>query len=48
MGSVKCFIRMKNESYFKLMFPKLGGLKGGMPHHTAYREAIIARLGGIK
>lgn len=47
MGSVKCLIRMKNESYFKLMFPKLGGLSGGMPHHTAYREAIIARLGGL-
>lgn len=47
MGSVKCFITMKNGSYFKLMFPKLGGLGGGMPHHTEYREAIIARLGGI-
>ena len=47
MGSVKCFITMKNGSYFKLMFPKLGGLGGGMPHHTEYRDAIIARLGGI-
>ena len=46
MGSVKCFITMKNGSYFKLMFPKIGGLGGGMPHHTEYREAIIARLGG--
>lgn len=48
MGSVKCFIKMKNGSYFKLMFPKLGGLGGGMPHHTEYRDAIIARLGGLK
>jgi len=46
MGSVKCFITMKNGSYFKLLFPKLGGLGGGMPHHTEYREAIIERLGG--
>ena len=29
MGSVKCSITMKNESYFKLMFPKPGGLGGG-------------------
>ena len=46
MGSVKCFIKMKNGSYFKLMFPKFGGVGGGMPHHTQYREAIIERLGG--
>lgn len=46
MGSVKCFITMKNGSYFKLMLPKLGGLGGGMPNHTRYREEIIARLGG--
>lgn len=47
MGSAKCFITMKNGSYFKLMFPKLGGLGEGMPHHMEYCEAIIARLGGI-
>ncbi len=46
MGSVNCMIAMNNGSYFKLMFPKLGGLGGGMPHHTEYREAIIARLSG--
>ncbi|MCM1113254.1 MAG: hypothetical protein NC399_08390 [Muribaculum sp.] len=46
MGSVKCVIAMKNGSYFKLMLPKLGGLGGGMPHHTEYRRAIIERLGG--
>ena len=45
MGSVKCSLTMKNGSCFKLRFPKLGGLGGGMPHHTEYREAIIARLG---
>lgn len=48
MGSVICFITMKNGSYFKLMLPKLGGLGGGMPHHTEYRDAIIAQLGGRK
>lgn len=48
MGSVKCFIKMENGSYFKLMFPKLGGLGGGMPHHAEYRDAIIMRLGGIR
>lgn len=37
-----------NESYFKLMFPKLGGLGGGMPHHAQYRDAIIAKLGEIR
>ncbi|MCI8359879.1 MAG: hypothetical protein HFE86_00900 [Clostridiales bacterium] len=46
MGSVKCFITMKNGSYFKLILPKLGGLGGGMPHHTEYRAAIISRLTG--
>lgn len=46
MGSVNCSLTMKNGSYFKLMFPKLGGLGSGMPHHTEYREAIIARLRG--
>jgi len=44
MGSVRCFLTMKNGSYFKLLFPKRGGLGGGMPHHTEYREAMIARL----
>lgn len=45
MGSVKCFLTMKNGSYFKLMFPKLGGLGGGMPNHAKYRDMIIERLG---
>ena len=47
MGSVKCFLTMKNGSSFKLVLPKLGGVGGGMPHHAEYREAIIKRLGGI-
>ena len=46
MGSVKCFITMKNGSYFRLILPKLGGLGKGMPHHAQYREMIIARLEG--
>lgn len=46
MGSVKCFITMKNGSLLKLMLPKLGGVGGGMPHHKEYREMIISRLGG--
>ncbi len=44
VGSVLCSITMKNGSYFKLIFPKLGGLGGDMPHHAEYRDAIIARL----
>ncbi len=46
MGSVNCSLTMKNGSTFKLMFPKLGGVGGGMPHHKEYREAIVARLSG--
>ena len=45
MGSVNCAITMKNGTTLKLMFPKLGGVGGGMPHHAEYREAIIAKLG---
>ena len=44
MGSIKCHITMKNGSYFKLMFPKLGGVGGGMPHHAEYRDLIITCL----
>ncbi len=46
MGSVNCVLTMKNGSYFKLMFPKRGGVGGGMPHYKEYREAIVARLSG--
>ncbi len=46
LGSKKCHITMKNGSYLKLMFPKLGGLGGGMPHHSEYRDVIMARLSG--
>lgn len=45
MGSVKCSLTMKNGSTLKLMFPKLGGVGGGMPHHGQYRDEMIARLG---
>ncbi len=48
LGSKKCHITMKNGSDLKLMFPKLGGLGGGMPHHAEYRDAMIARLSGGK
>ena len=44
LGSFKCNITMKNGDYFKLMFPKLGGLGGGMPRHAEYRAEIIERL----
>lgn len=47
MGSFKCFIKMKDGSTLKLIFPKLGGLGGGMPNHSEYREAIIERLSTI-
>lgn len=43
-GSIKCFITMKNGSYFKLLLPKYGGMIGGMPHHTEYRERIVRQL----
>lgn len=46
MGSVNCLLTMENGSRFKLMFPKLGGLGGRMPHHAEYRDAILARLRG--
>lgn len=44
MGSVKCNLTMKNGDYFKLMFPKRGGLGGGMPNHKQYRDEIISCL----
>lgn len=44
MGAVNCSLFMENGSYFKLLLPKRGGLGGGMPHHEAYREAILAAL----
>lgn len=44
MGSIQCFVTMKNGSYFKLLLPLLGGAGGGMPHHKEYREAVIAAL----
>ena len=44
MGSIKCNLTMKNGDTFKLLLPKLGGLGGGMPHHTQYRDQIIACL----
>lgn len=47
MGSVRCFIKFKNESYFKLILPKSGGLDGYMPHYKEYREAIIAQLTSV-
>lgn len=43
-GSVNCVVTMKNGSYFKLVLPKNGGLSGGMPHHTEFRDAILACL----
>ena len=42
--AVKCFLSMKNGTYFKLVLPKLGGLGGGMPHHEEYRDKIISCL----
>lgn len=47
MGSVKCQITMKNGSQLKLMLPKRGGIGGGMPNHTKYREEIIACLSNL-
>ncbi len=44
MGAINCSITLKDGSFLKLQFPKRGGLGGGMPHHTEYREKIITRL----
>ncbi len=43
-GSLNCVIKMKNESYFKLVLPKTGGIGGGMPNHEKYRDMIVACL----
>ena len=43
-GAVNCSVTLKNGDFLKLQLPKLGGVGGGMPHHTEYREAILARL----
>lgn len=43
-GSVNCEIRMRNGSYFKLMIPAMGGMSGGMPNHSKYKDEIIACL----
>lgn len=45
-GSFNCVITLKNGGYFKLIFPKHGGLGGGMPHHEEYRDAIVECLSG--
>lgn len=34
-------------SQLKLMLPKRGGVGGGMPNHTKYREEIIACLSNL-
>ncbi|MCI8951120.1 MAG: hypothetical protein HFG49_13965 [Lachnospiraceae bacterium] len=47
MGAVNCSITLKDGSFLKLQMPKRGGLGGGMPHHTEYREKIMARLGAF-
>lgn len=47
MGSLKCIITMKDGSYLKLLFPKLGGLGNGMPHHSEYRDKICNKLAEI-
>lgn len=41
-GSYKCFIEMKNGTYFKLTLPRRSG--SGMPHQEEYRGAIIECL----
>lgn len=45
-GAMNVNIIMKNQSRFKLMFPKRAGMTGkAMPNHVEYREKILARLG---
>lgn len=43
-GSVNCEIKLRNGSYFKLMIPATGGMSGGMPNHSKYKDEIIACL----
>ena len=45
-GSKKCNITLIG-GHLKLLFPKLGGVGGGMPHYSEYKEKIIARLSEI-
>lgn len=47
-GSLKCNIKIKDGSYFKLIFPKRNGLGGGMPHFDEYRAAICDKLNSVK
>lgn len=47
-GAVNVKILMKNQTRFKLMFPKRAGMSGkAMPNHAEYREKILARLGNV-
>ncbi len=47
-GAVNVNIMMKNQSSFKLMFPKKAGMTGkAMPNHAEYREKILARLEAV-
>lgn len=44
-GAVNVKIVMKNQTRFKLMFPKKAGMTGkAMPNHVEWRENILARL----
>lgn len=45
-GSLRCFLTIKNGSYFKLLFPAPSGMCARMPHYTQYRDEVIAWLGG--
>ena len=47
-GAMNVHIVMKNQSSFKLMFPKKAGMSPkAMPNHTEWREKILARLGAF-
>lgn len=48
MGAILCTLTMKNGTYFKLTLPDNAGPNADMPHHTRYREMILARLGGVQ
>lgn len=43
-GSKKCNITLTG-GHLKILIPKLGGVGGGMPHYSEYKEIIIKRLG---
>ena len=45
VGTTNCVIKMKDESYFKLIFLSAGDIGEGMPNYEKYKNKIIEVLG---